>query len=181
MTKNNPKLIVIDTCVYVDALYRGHAQDIDADTDRAERSAFLLNLVDQGKYRAGLAPMVKVELNASSLLGTHHSSEKIQDRKDRTDAYFEGAGHVYLEHDERVANLAAKLARESLMKGPDALIVATAVVFEATYLFSWDDKVLEQQGNPLISKLQILKPQELGVVQQALFGNGFVRSVAQSK
>ncbi|MFC9935455.1 type II toxin-antitoxin system VapC family toxin [Glutamicibacter sp. NPDC127525] len=156
--KSRQELIVIDTCVYVDALYAGHARADNVDMDRARRSARLIEAVDRGEYLAGLLPIVLVEINSSTQLGAHLDFNKRQARKECIDKYFRGLGHVVLEHDERVALLGAKLARQEQRKAPDMLIVASAAIHEASTLYSWDSDVLSLDGNPLVNGLRILEP-----------------------
>lgn len=156
--KSKPELIVIDTCVYVDALYTGHARAKEVDEDRVARSGSLLETVNRGEFLAGLLPMVLVEINSSQQLGPHLEPKMRSARRGAIDAYFGGVGHVTLEHDDRVAQLGAKLARQEQMKGPDALVVASAVVHEAFALFSWDKKILGLKENPLVRGLHIKEP-----------------------
>ncbi|MCS3492346.1 putative nucleic acid-binding protein [Arthrobacter sp. JUb119] len=165
--KNKPELIVLDTCVYVDALFIGHAQHADASADRAQRSLRVLESLDKGEYIAGLLPLVLIELNSSRQLGQNSTSKQRKARKVALDQYFNGFGHITLEHDERVALLGAKIAREMQMKGPDAMLVASAVVHDAAILYSWDDKVLSLNANPLVRSLYIQKPPERVAPAQA--------------
>jgi len=156
--KTRPELIVVDTCVYVDALYTGNARAKGADEDRARRSSNLLAKIETGEFVAGLLPIVLTEINSTQQLGTNIPPSTRHQRKKAIDAYFNGYGHITLEHDDRVAHLGAKLARQELMKGPDALVVASAVVHEAFALFSWDKKILRLQGSALVKNLKISEP-----------------------
>lgn len=159
--KTRPELIVVDTCVYVDALYTGNARSKETDEVRAQRSSNLLAKIDKGEFLAGLLPIVLTEINSSRQLGSDVPSKTRHERKKAIDAYFNGYGHITLEHDNRVAELGAKLARQELMKAPDALVVASAVVHEAYALFSWDKKILSLQGNGLVKKLKISEPPKM--------------------
>jgi predicted nucleic acid-binding protein len=54
------------------------------------------------------------------------------------------------------------------IKAPDALIVATAIIYHATELHTFDPVLLGLDGSPLVDLLRITRPRSLG--EQRLLG-----------
>lgn len=74
----------------------------------------------------------------------------------KIDAFFQ---HVWLrivQVDRRVATEARRVAREGGLKPPDAIHVATATLYKAQFLFTYDEKILELEDR--IPGLRVQKP-----------------------
>ncbi|HHV79052.1 MAG TPA: type II toxin-antitoxin system VapC family toxin [Firmicutes bacterium] len=117
-----PPLIYLDTSVFL-AYFKG-------ENGRVEDCQAVLREAEAGQIRA----LSSVLTLAEACRGNSMIDEQLQ----RIDAFFEHSWLRVVVLDRRIAIKARKLAREYKLKPPDAIHLATAIVYGAQCFYTYD-------------------------------------------
>lgn len=159
MTKPNElPLVVIDSCCYLHFLLK----DDDA---KAKNVADLIRNHD--KHHTVVVPTT-VELETFGRYktgpGGKYGSKPNQIRKRVSDAreWFSSQQFMPADLDPWVRNTSIRLMAANNLKGMDAVVVATAIVHEATTVFTYDTQMLKAATN--IPEVKIAMPPPPGTL-----------------
>lgn len=135
-----------DACCFT-ALIAGEA-------GRAETCRHLLDDAAKGVYLACTAAHTLVEITRKSNVGL-----QIEQRT-QIDEFFENDYILIIDVDRFLAEQARKLAWELKLRPADALHVAAAVRAGASILYTYDDGILEVNGQ--IPFVRVMRPEWIG-------------------
>ena len=151
-------LIVIDSCCYLHFLLRD-------DLNKAKNVADLIRRHD--KQHTVVVPTT-VELETFGRYktgpGGKYGNKPSQIKKRVADArdWFSTQRFMPADLDPWVANTSIRLMSQNNLKGMDAVVIATAIVHEATTVFTYDDQMLKAASN--IPEVKILEPPPPGTL-----------------
>lgn len=138
MSKRLPR-VVIDTCVILDHL-------LGEDEDRKARARWAL-AQDGTSHRVVLPAIVLAEVpGAGEVNGDHGGKQARAGRVETVQAWVRDSRFLVAELTERLARQAAVLASEHRMKAADATVLATALAWQCTTLYTRDKNLLKVNG-----------------------------------
>lgn len=151
--------IAVDTCVLMNVLTSGGADD----PSWLARSLSVLEHAQGPDTQLVVPAIVLPELAGNGNIRGRHLNPK--DRKERIGKvrdWMRGFGYVLVDVDSIVARIASDLAIERDLKGPDACVLACALHANASTLYTWDKKLIDQNG---INGMIIREPEDRGRAQ----------------
>lgn len=135
--------IAVDSCVFVN-IFTGGAND---DPTWLEKSTAVLSAARAGDFLLTLSTVVIAEVcGQPKIRGSQLASKERYDRVSKARSFFQNAGFLTVELDERTAHKAADLAVKHQLRGADAAIVASALTASADTLYTWDADLLKLDG-----------------------------------
>ncbi|WP_081635627.1 PIN domain-containing protein [Nocardia sp. BMG111209] len=162
MTRALPR-VVVDTCVVVDLL-------TGIDPIRAERSKYVLDR-HSTDYQILLPAITLTEIaGTGDIRGNHLLPEIREARVKAANKWIDASKFLVAELSERLARKAAFLAVQNQLKGPDATVLATAIEWHCTRLYTRDRGILKCDGD--FPGLKILEPEDPPLAPPTLFGDG---------
>lgn len=133
----------VDTCVFLNVMTLGQEDN----PDWFLRSQRVIDSAIRGDYQLIISPLVIAELAGNGKVrGAHLDRRTRQERVARVRDWISNAGFMLVELDGRIAHKAADIAIKNQLRGPDAVILASALAAEATDLFTWDTDLLKLDG-----------------------------------
>lgn len=145
---DRPSLLYWDSCPFI-AL-------IGNDNERREMCRLIMKEAEKGNLRIvtsalTFAEVIRPEPDGEPILDTEQELQVLQ---------FLGNEYIIVRWvDRQIGNMARQVARQTGLKPPDAIHVATALRIEANILHTYDRKILNQNGKVGIPPLQIEEPQ----------------------
>lgn len=145
--------VLVDTCVVIDLLVD------DTVEDRANRAGFLLDGHGE-KHEVVLPAIVMAEIaGCPSLRDEELDADERARRLSEARTWLSAAGFVLAEVSASLAKRSADIAFEHMLKGPDAMVLATALAFGCKTLFTRDQQLI-QRGEGALG-IQIEEPPQL--------------------
>lgn len=146
-------LIVIDSCLYIHFL-------TNQNPSLAQKTQALLQN-DGFEHDIILPAIVQAEVVGVARIETPKKRDTVTQRTKaarKAADFFEDACFQFVEADQRLTERAVENVIEYDIHGADAMILATAQVYGAAYLYTADKPL--QKANGLISDLKICEPPE---------------------
>lgn len=151
-------LIVIDSCCYLHFLLG----------DKPDKAKEVADLIRNHDKRHTVVVPTTVELETFGRYktgpGGKYGNKPNQIRKRVAEArnWFGTQQFMPADLDPWVANTSIRLMADNNLKGMDAVVIATAIVHEATTVFTYDTQMLEAANN--ISEVEIMVPPSPGTL-----------------
>lgn len=143
MTTDNRKRIAVDSCVFVNVLIGGEPNN----PERYPAGVALLRAAEQGQFDVYISAVTVAEVcGAGEVRGAHvEKARRAANVASARQWIADGRFHV-VELDHSLARIAGELAIEHQLKGPDAVVLASALRAKADTLYTWDDHLLNVDG-----------------------------------
>lgn len=153
MTDGITSRVVIDSCVFINALCGG------TDPREQERHPYSLRLFDAaevGTIEAVIPAIVCAEvLGAGAIRGNHVQSSERRPRRLAARDWLTNGRFLMVEVDRTIVEHAAELSWRYQLKGADAIVLATAIDSECEALYTWDSDLLKV---PAAAGVRIIEP-----------------------
>lgn len=145
MSSKKLPLCVVDTCVLLGLLF-----EEDNGQERAARAEQLFD-TNGDTQRLIVPSIVELEIASHSrvrLPNSTHESDRVA-KVNETLAQIRKFNIMSADLTSRVASCAAGLIPSCNIKWPDAVIVGTALAYEAAHVYTWDDKLINSVCKPV--------------------------------
>lgn len=120
---------------------------LNKEEDRYEKSRDLLDYAERGRIDLWAPMVIQVEVSRWS----REVEQSGQQARDKLSAFLDSDWLYAVEVDRRMARIARDIvATTSVRTGVDALYVATAVIVEASVVYSWDARMLETAYDEIV-------------------------------
>lgn len=146
--------IAIDSTVIVNVLLGDGSSD---DPAWLPAGTQLLAAVERGAFTAYISAVTIAEVfGTGAVRGSQLARDVRRQRVQAARRWLQAGYFTVVETDRSLAIEAADLAVEHQLKGPDAIILASAIRAKAEALYAWDEDLLKLNG--IVSGLAIEKP-----------------------